>query len=659
MKCSICKSKKGKRFCIMKNNEICSQCCGSMRNLRDCNSNCQYFFEEKTDRIVIGDPELTCLSNGKVNLFASNCFLPNIYDLLTVTVNKLNIFVLDYGTIRLKISFIIKENIEKIKRKVDVKEAYLKDAWKKLDNGVKEEVVPLFQIYTNKSGKSNLNDNQYKLDKINKNIIKISKHLHTFLPYSKNQLKEVEIKENGIKQKVKCNVCSGPYFQGKNDTYYGELKLNTEYEFDVEVEYEELLVKNNLLAYFFGINFPFELVNIHELNVYTTEDINTSEESVLFMALPIEEDLPQMNLIPLEGNENSFTGKIGGRSKFNGIETPFHYDKYAIMLFDLGLESNNDLLCKSIYRDYPLLISCYESLNNLYEGLYAPIKVSLVNNTNNVKNIDIEVKIENLSDVLKKKVTLLPKEFKLINLCPVLNNEEKNKIEDITNRNIKLKVKSNESILIDETHEIVIFPKNLFVFSLQNKEKDWKVSLLPHIARFITPHDKEINDIYSNVARKMVLRGYSSNNRECLISEIKAFYDILSEEYELEYTADANWYGTEDYKKQGIKLPREVIKDKCGNCMEFTLLLASCLEKLNIETAIVLIPEHAFLGVKLFGNEKIYIETTMIGKRNFEEAVAEGIREYNENFRIDGSTSENSQIIEIQPLRREGIFPIE
>ena len=66
-----------------------------------------------------------------------------------------------------------------------------------------------------------------------------------------------------------------------------------------------------------------------------------------------------------------------------------------------------------------------------------------------------------------------------------------------------------------------------------------------------------------------------------------------------------------------------------------------------------------FLMKKLFGNEKIYIETTMIGKRSFEEAVAEGIREYNENFRIDGSTSEKSQIIEIQPLRREGIFPIE
>lgn len=659
MKCNICNSRKAKRFCSLINAEICSLCCGNARNLRKCNSNCKFYPKEETNRLVIGNPELTQVDNGKVLLFANNCFLPNIFDLLTMYIKNFKIYVLDYGTIRIKLNFVIKENKEKTGRKVDPGELYLKDEWKKIDNGITNSIAPLMQIYTIKGGKSNLNGNQYQIGNRKINASKISNYLNTFMPYSTNVLGKIEPKQIGMPKYIEANICKGEYFQGKNDTYYGELKLNEDYYFDLKIEYEELIVKNNLIAYPFGIFFPFDLINIHQFNIYAADEIKLSQNSLVHLVLPTKGKIENYTLIPLEGNENCFRAQSGVSLGLDVMNPPFHYDKYAIKIFDLGLESSNALMCRSMYTDLPLQLGNYESLNDIYDKMYAPIKVSIVNNSNNIKKIEIFAIIENLSDELKQTVQLLPREYKLISLCPTLNNTKINNINDITKRNVKLIVKSKEGILIDETHELIIYPKNLFVFSMENPEKDWKVSLTPHLARFVTPHDRCITEIYTNASRKMPMQGYLSNNREALIKEIQAIYDVVSENYNLEYVVDSYWFGTNDYKKQNIKLPKEVIASKCGNCIEFSLLLASCYEMLNLDVYIILVPGHAFLGINLFGNERIYIESTMIGKKDFVEAVNMGRMEYDTNFENDNSKVSEAQIISVKASRKIGIYPIE
>lgn len=46
MKCAFCESKKSKRFCLVKESGICSECCGSNRKKETCAS-CQYYQEPK------------------------------------------------------------------------------------------------------------------------------------------------------------------------------------------------------------------------------------------------------------------------------------------------------------------------------------------------------------------------------------------------------------------------------------------------------------------------------------------------------------------------------------------------------------------------------------------------------------------------------------
>lgn len=659
MKCNLCNSRKAKRYCQRINADVCDLCCGTNRNLIQCNYNCIHYPKEKTNRMVIGNPELMQNDNGKIILFASNCFFPNVFDLLMMDIIKFDIFVLNYGTIRLKFDFIIRENKEIVHRKIDENEAYLKDEWKKEDNGVLENLVPLVQIYTNKSGKSEAYANQYEIENKKINIKKISNYLNTFMPFSMNDVEKIEPKQIGMPKYINANVCKGDYFQGKNDTYYCELKLNKVYHFDFKIEYEQLQIKDNIIAYPFGILFPFKLVNIKNFNMYSVDGIIFSSQSLVHLVLPTTGAIENYSPVPLEGNENCFRGQGGVSLRLEDLNPPFYYDRYAIEMFDLRLESSKELMCRCVYPDLPLQIGNYESFNKIYEKMYAPLKISVINNTNKIKNIEIYACIDNLSEEVKQKIELLPKEYKLISICPSLDVNKKNEIHDITSRNIRTVVKENENILIDETHEIVVFPKNLFVFAMENKEKNWKVSLIPHIARFVTPHDSCIDDIYTKASRKTPLQGYLSNRREILINEIKAIYDAISENFDLQYTTDSYWFGTEDYKKQNIKLPKEVIKTKCGNCIELSILLASCFEKLSLDIFLILIPGHAFIGINLFENERIYIESTMLGKKDFFEAVKKGQEEYDKNFVNDNPKGSDTQVVSIKDSRKIGIYPIE
>ena len=48
-KCTICNSRKGKRNCQITNSQICSECCGPLRNAKKCEG-CPFYKDEKSQR---------------------------------------------------------------------------------------------------------------------------------------------------------------------------------------------------------------------------------------------------------------------------------------------------------------------------------------------------------------------------------------------------------------------------------------------------------------------------------------------------------------------------------------------------------------------------------------------------------------------------------
>ena len=110
--------------------------------------------------------------------------------------------------------------------------------------------------------------------------------------------------------------------------------------------------------------------------------------------------------------------------------------------------------------------------------------------------------------------------------------------------------------------------------------------------------------------------------------------------------------------------PRETLENRSANCIDGTVLMASVLEAASLNPAIVLVPGHAFLAWESqAGNDSWdYLETTLIGSREFEEAQKVG-RSRAEQYRAKSQPLKNRmmfRLLSIPALRvGAGILPME
>ena len=111
---------------------------------------------------------------------------------------------------------------------------------------------------------------------------------------------------------------------------------------------------------------------------------------------------------------------------------------------------------------------------------------------------------------------------------------------------------------------------------------------------------------------------------------------------------------------QRIRLPGEVLDQNAGNCIELTLLYASVVEALHMQAALVIIPGHAYVGVRLDGtNDNYYfIETTMIGSATFKDAATEGSTEWQDAQPHIAAGDADYGWVDVPAARADGIIPI-
>jgi hypothetical protein len=88
--------------------------------------------------------------------------------------------------------------------------------------------------------------------------------------------------------------------------------------------------------------------------------------------------------------------------------------------------------------------------------------------------------------------------------------------------------------------------------------------------------------------------------------EVDALYDTLRLSYHIKYVQESVPYaGTsgDSNAVENIKLPKEVLQQESGMCIELTTLLASAVERIGLHPEIVIVPGHAFLGVAVDEND--------------------------------------------------------
>jgi hypothetical protein len=103
-----------------------------------------------------------------------------------------------------------------------------------------------------------------------------------------------------------------------------------------------------------------------------------------------------------------------------------------------------------------------------------------------------------------------------------------------------------------------------------------------------------------------------------------------------------------------------VLDTNSGNCIELTLLYASAVEALGMQPAIIIIPGHAYVAVRLDDTNDSYyfIETTMIGQAPFKDAAKEGNIEWTDAQPHVAAGETDYGWVDVATQRKNGIVPI-
>lgn len=185
--------------------------------------------------------------------------------------------------------------------------------------------------------------------------------------------------------------------------------------------------------------------------------------------------------------------------------------------------------------------------------------------------------------------------------------------------NIKIEVRSNGIILFKQ-----IYPIDILAFD------QWGgVSILPEmLSAFITPNHPALAPIIQRASFILghwtgdpSLDSYQSSNLDRPWKQMAAVYAAISELNITYSTAPASF---EDYG-QRVRLVDNVLSQKMGNCLDISLLFASCLETIGLHPFIIITQGHAFTGAWLVAEtfpDSIIDDASLLSKR-----IANGINE--------------------------------
>jgi hypothetical protein len=156
----------------------------------------------------------------------------------------------------------------------------------------------------------------------------------------------------------------------------------------------------------------------------------------------------------------------------------------------------------------------------------------------------------------------------------------------------------DKRIACEETKSVTLLPVDEW---FDDTEKN------PWLPSFVLPRDPAVTRIVTAARRHLVtlqddpvagFDGYQSidvGNDDCesVDAQVQALWTALVQEFRLAYINPPPAYSE---RNQRLRTPSEILASSSGTCIDLALLLASCLEYVDIYPVVVLLSGHAFVG---------------------------------------------------------------
>lgn len=241
---------------------------------------------------------------------------------------------------------------------------------------------------------------------------------------------------------------------------------------------------------------------------------------------------------------------------------------------------------------------------------------------------------------------------------------------EVRTASLHYKVNLADGTRIDEqTYPVKIFPKDTMVWEVKDGDEEYDMS--EYIAAWVTPHAAEIDPLMRKAAEyhpEKSIAGYQCGEScseqewtEYSNAQVKAVFNALKNDYRITYINSPIAFANGGDNPQRVRLPKDAIAANSANCIDGTVLYASALESIGMNPHLVILPTHAFVCYDTMPGKKgiTCLETTMTGSATFEEAVAAGQEQYQEEMTNGNFRSGASRDYSLSDLRAAGILPME
>lgn len=183
------------------------------------------------------------------------------------------------------------------------------------------------------------------------------------------------------------------------------------------------------------------------------------------------------------------------------------------------------------------------------------------------------------------------------------------------------------------------------------------------IASWVTPHDPDVEMALSKAKELMPgrrLPGYEvwrapEVQEKTTYLEAKAIYQTVQRQG-LSYVKSSSTLGAHINSDvtERVRMPAESLRQVSANCIDGVVLYASLFENLGMDPVVVLVPGHAYVGLRLSPDSKrfLYLETALTGRASFEASVSAAERGLARHKPADIIR------IPISRARQAGIYPM-
>ena len=183
----------------------------------------------------------------------------------------------------------------------------------------------------------------------------------------------------------------------------------------------------------------------------------------------------------------------------------------------------------------------------------------------------------------------------------------------------------------------------------------------PYIASWVTPHDPEVEMVLSRAKEFAPLRrlpGYEewkdiASQEKSTLTQARAIYRAV-QTVGVSYVKSSLTFGGNQNMSERVRMPSESLRGRSANCIDGVVLYASLFENLGMEPAVVLVPGHAYLGVRTARDSEryLYFDTALTGRADFEAAVTAA------EHGMGRIPESQISMIRVEEARHAGIFPM-